>query len=60
MLLSEAEDKTGMGVRGEPMSDPAQSETLCMWRSFLTGTWEISCVSRSGILDRINKVEAVR
>jgi RNA-directed DNA polymerase len=29
-LLSEAEGHTGIGVIGEPVTDPAQSETLCM------------------------------
>lgn len=59
MLLSEAEDKISLGVIGEPILDPTQSETLCMWRSFLTGTWEISCVFGSGIPNRNNKARAV-
>lgn len=57
MLLSEAEDYGGTGVNGEPGSYLAQSETLCTWRSSLTGTWEISVLpARAG---RGRKAKAV-
>jgi hypothetical protein len=59
MLLSEAEDKMSIGVNGEPLLNPTQSKTLCMWRRFLTGTWEVSCASGGGIPDRINKTRVV-
>src|SRR5689334_795628 len=39
--LSEAEGHTGDGVIGEPFSDPAQSETLCMRGNSLCGNREI-------------------
>ena len=55
MLLSETEDKTGTCDIGKPMPDSMQSQILCMWRSFLTETREVSGVFGSGILDRINK-----
>ena len=60
MVLSETEDKTDMSVKGKPVSDPTQSETLCMWRSFLTGTWEVSCVFGSGMPGRVDKTGVVR
>jgi len=39
--LFEAEGHTGGGVMGEPFSDPAQSETLCMRGNSLCGNREI-------------------
>lgn len=42
MLLSETENKTKESGIGESSLDLAQSETLCMWKSPLNGTWEIS------------------
>ena len=42
MFLSETENKISAGVKGEPHLNLAQSETLCMWKSPLYGTWEIS------------------
>ena len=40
-LLCEAEGNTGIGVTGEPISDPAQSETLCMRENSPHGNREI-------------------
>src|SRR5262245_30927361 len=40
-LLSEAEGNTGIGVTGEPVADPAQSETLCMRGNSSRGNREI-------------------
>src|SRR5262245_57017508 len=40
-LLSEAEGHTEIGVRGEPVADPAQSETLCMRGNSSHGNREI-------------------
>ena len=58
MQLSDAEDETITSANGELEMDLPQSETLCTWRSFVTGTWEISFVSddNSG---RLGKAKAV-
>jgi RNA-directed DNA polymerase len=40
-LLCEAEGNTGIGVMGEPIADPAQSETLCMRGNSSHGSREI-------------------
>src|SRR5262249_52063087 len=40
-LLSEAEGNIGAGVTGEPVTDPAQSETLCMRGNSSHGNREI-------------------
>jgi len=42
MFLSETEDKKQWAANGEAHGYLAQSETSCMWRRSLTGTWEIS------------------
>lgn len=42
MFLSETEDNKQHVDMGETGFYLAQSETLSMWRSSLTGTWEIS------------------
>src|SRR5499427_3218011 len=39
--LSEAEGHTGIGATGEPVADPAQSETLCMRGNSSHGNREI-------------------
>src|SRR5215469_15210479 len=39
--LSEAEGNTGIGVTGEPVTDPAQSQTLCMRGNSSHGNREI-------------------
>src|SRR5262249_42297913 len=39
--LSEAEGNTGIGAMGEPVTDPAQSETLCMRGNASHGNREI-------------------
>src|SRR5215831_1818781 len=44
-LLSEAEGHTEIGVRGEPVADPAQSETLCMRDNSSRGNREIPASS---------------
>src|SRR5215469_15160477 len=40
-LLCEAEGHTGIGVIGEPVTDPAQSETLCMRGNSSRGNREV-------------------
>jgi len=53
MFLSEAEDKNRTNAIGEFVQYLAQSETLCTWRSSLTGTWEISILpAQSGRLSK--------
>lgn len=42
MFLSETEDNKRHADNGEAGCYLAQSKTLSMWRSSLTGTWEIS------------------
>jgi len=44
MQLSDAEDRIIISVNGELTMDLPQSETLCTWRSSVTGTWEVSLV----------------
>ena len=42
MLLTETEDYKPYVAIGETYGCLTQSETLGMWRSSLTGTWEVS------------------
>ena len=53
-LLSEAEGHTEVGVRGEPVADPAQSETLCMRGNSSHGNREIPTSSTPWV-DRLEK-----
>ena len=53
-LLSEAEGHTEVGVRGKPVADPAQSETLCMRGNFSHGDWELPASSILWV-DRLEK-----
>src|SRR5215469_5115427 len=52
--LSEAEGNTGIGVTGEPVTDPAQSETLCMRGNSSHGNREIPASSIPWV-DRLEK-----
>jgi len=56
MFLSEAEDKNCANVIGEFAWYLAQSETLCTWRSSLTGTWEVSMLPAQA--GRLSKARA--
>ena len=53
--LSEAEGNTDGGVIGEPLSDPAQSETLHTRGNSLHGNREIPASPASGIAGRSEK-----
>src|SRR4051794_6986739 len=55
MLLCEAEGHPGGGAPGEPLSDPAQSETLCMRDNSSHGNREIPSSSAGGAADRSGK-----
>lgn len=55
MLLNEAEGHIGGGVTGEPSSDPAQSETLCMRGNSSHGNREVPSSSAGGAADRSGK-----
>src|SRR5689334_13161512 len=55
-LLSEAEGHTASGAYGEPLADPAQSETLRMRGDSLHGNWEIPTSSAANVpADRSGK-----
>lgn len=54
--LSYAEGNTGGGVTGEPPSDPAQSETLCMRGNSSHGKREVPRVPAGGKAGRPEKV----
>ncbi len=58
MLLSEAEDNNRTDAIGMFVRYLAQSETLCTWRSSLTGTWEISMLAAQAA--RWSKAQAIR
>ena len=57
-LLSEAEGHTEVGVIGEPSSDPAQSETLCMRGNSSDGKREIPQVP-TGLVPRGRSGKAI-
>src|SRR5262249_12361714 len=54
-LLREAEGNTDDGVTGEPLPDPAQSETLSMRGTSSHGNREIPAPSAGGAADRSGK-----
>jgi hypothetical protein len=56
MRLSDAEGHTEGGVIGKPLSDPAQSETLCTRGNSPHGKREIPRVPASGKAGRLEKV----
>ena len=50
MCYWNAEGHIDEGAIGEPRSNPAQSETLCMRACNAHGNWEILCSTRGAIL----------
>jgi RNA-directed DNA polymerase len=58
MLLSEAEGNTGHDVTRLSGTGPARSENLCMLRSLLYGSWEISTVPTARVVGGAGKAKS--
>lgn len=58
MLLCEAEGNTGHDVTRLSWTGPARSKNLCMLRSLLYGSWEISTVPTAWVVGGAGKAKS--